>query len=139
MCALVEEAGLQGRIQVDSAGTNAFSAGGPPDPRSTQTARDRGIELESRCRQFEMEDFSRFDYVIAMDHRNYSDLLALAPDDESAEKVSLLRSFDSAAEGDEVPDPYVGARGFDRVFDICFASCRGLLDQLSEKPDLADG
>ena len=139
MWGLVEEAGLQGRVEVDSAGTNAFSVGGPPDLRSSQTARERGIELESRCRQFEMEDFSHFDYVIAMDRRNYAELFALAPNDEAAEKVFLLRSFDPAAEGDDVPDPYVGAQGFDRVFDICQAGCRGLLDRLSEQRDLRDG
>lgn len=141
MRALVEEAGLQGCVEVDSAGTHAFRMGGPPDSRSFDTAQQRGIQLSSRCRQFEVEDFPGFDYVIAMDRQNLADLLALAPDGQAAAKIALMRSFDPSlsgeSEGDEVPDPYVGARGFDRVFDICDAGCRGLLDTLRARHDLA--
>lgn len=139
MRALVDEAGLQECFQVDSAGVNAFRAGGAPDSRSLAAARERGIELKGICRQFESQDFSRFDYVIAMDRRNMRDLFTMAPHKQAAAKIFLLRSFDPAADGDEVPDPYVGARGFDRVFDICQAGCRGLLDQLSVQHDLPLG
>ena len=47
-------------------------------------------------------------------------------------KVRLLRSFDPSAPPDaDVPDPYYGgARGFEDVFDICEAACRGLLEHL---------
>ena len=154
---LVEEAGLQGLVEVDSAGTNAFRVGGEPDARSRDAARERGIELRGPCRQFEREDFGRFDYLIAMDRQNYHDLLAQAPRGGGGAKVALLRSFEpelagelagesagdskgdskGEAEGDEVPDPYIGARGFDRVFEICLAGCRGLLEHLSEEHDLA--
>lgn len=127
---LLEEAGLQARVEVESAGTSAFRVGGPPDPRSLEAARERGIELTSTCRQFEPDDFARFDHIVAMDRHNYHDLLSLAPDAAAVEKLSLLRSFDPAADGDEVPDPYVGARGFDRVFEICHAGCSGLLEHL---------
>jgi protein-tyrosine phosphatase len=129
---LLEEAGLQTRVQVESAGTSAFRVGGPPDPRSQQAAREHGIELTSACRQFERDDFPRFDHIVAMDRHNYHDLLSLAPDAEAVAKLSLLRSFDANADDEEVPDPYVGARGFDRVFEICDAGCRGLLEHLKE-------
>jgi len=147
MLALVEEAGLSDRIEVDSAGTNAFRVGGAPDSRSAEVAQQRGIELSSRCRQFEVEDFSHFDYVIAMDRRNAVDPHDQAPDAQAAAKIALMRSFDPGlnasadgdgdGDGDEVPDPYIGARGFDRVFDICDAGCRGLLDYLCEEHELA--
>jgi len=46
--------------------------------------------------------------------------------------VRLLRSFDPAAPRDaEVPDPYYGGpRGFDEVFELCEAACRGLIEHL---------
>jgi protein-tyrosine phosphatase len=137
MQVLIEDAGLQGRVLVDSAGISAFHVGGEADPRSVEAARERGVELDGSCRQFEREDLERFDYIVAMDRQNYNDLLSLARDDQMAAKISLLRSFDPSADGEEVPDPYVGARGFDRVFDICDAGCRGLLDHLRERHGLA--
>ena len=68
-----------------------------------------------------------------MDRQNLAALQRLAPDDAARAKVRLLRSFDPAGGGadDEVPDPYFGGpAGFDQVFDICEAACRGLLDHL---------
>ena len=40
------------------------------DARSTLVAEQHGIELDSRARQVEPEDFERFDYIIAMDRDN---------------------------------------------------------------------
>ena len=67
-----------------------------------------------------------------MDRENLRELLAIAPDEEAAEKVRLLREFDPAASGDlDVPDPYYGGdRGFETVLDLVEAACRGLLDEL---------
>jgi protein-tyrosine phosphatase len=67
-----------------------------------------------------------------MDRGNLGELLAIAPDEEAAEKVRLLREFDPAASSDlDVPDPYYGAdRGFETVLDMAEAACRGLLDEL---------
>jgi protein-tyrosine phosphatase len=106
--------------------------GEPRDPRSSAVGRRRGMPLYGRARQFQPEDFARFDYVLAMDKQNRDALLELAPDDEAAAKVHLLRAFDAASPPDaDVPDPYYGgSEGFDRVFDICEAACRGLLDHL---------
>jgi protein-tyrosine phosphatase len=44
--------------------------------------------------------------------------------------VGLLRNFDPNASEPSVPDPYVGERGFEEVFDLCEAACRGLLAEL---------
>jgi protein-tyrosine phosphatase len=132
---LVEREGLADRVVVDSAGLGDWHVGGPRDSRSLKVGRRRGITLDGVARQFSAEDFARFDYVLAMDQQNRKGLLALAPDDEARAKVHLLRSFDAAAPpGAEVPDPYYGGpRGFDEVFDICDAACRGLLEHLRGK------
>jgi protein-tyrosine phosphatase len=132
MRSLLREGGLEDRVEIDSAGTGGWHAGDPPDARATEAARARGIALEGAARQFTPEDFGRFDLIVAMDRDNLRDLLALAPDEEAAEKVRLLREFDPAAGGDlDVPDPYYGgAHGFERVLDLVTAACRGLLDEL---------
>jgi protein-tyrosine phosphatase len=129
---LVREAGLEDRIVLDSAGLGDWHVGEPRDERSSQVGARRGIPLEGEARQFKAADFARFDHVLAMDRQNLQGLLRLAPSPAARAKVALLRSFDPASPPDaEVPDPYYGgAAGFDRVFDICEAACRGLLEHL---------
>ncbi len=127
---LVQEAGREGEFVIDSAGTGGWHAGEQPDPRTRSTSARRGVPLDHLAQQFTRADFARFDHVLAMDSHNFADLLALAPDHESRQKVRRLRDLDPAGTGD-VPDPYYGADGFDHVFDLCEAACRGLLAELA--------
>lgn len=131
---LVREQGLDGRIRVESAGTGGWHVGEPPDARSREVGARRGIPLAGRAQQFTAEYFARFDHVLVMDRQNLEDLSAMAPDGRARAKLGLLRSYDPAASAGEadVPDPYHGgAGGFDRVFDICLAACRGFLSALT--------
>jgi protein-tyrosine phosphatase len=129
---LVEAAALTEHIELDSAGTGAYHAGERPDRRSAAAARQRGIELRGRARQFEASDFDDFDHVVAMDASNLNDLTRLCRSSEDRGKLSLLRDFDPASpKGSSVPDPYYGGPGgFDEVLDICEAGCTHLLAHL---------
>lgn len=135
MRSLVARAGLEGLVEVESAGTAGYHAGEPADARAIAAGRARGVELAGRARQFVAEDFARFDLVLAMDRSNLDDLVDLAPDDEARGKVRLLRSFDaSSPRGASVPDPYYGGdEGFAEVVDICERACVGLLDHLRSR------
>lgn len=126
---LVAREGLEDRIVIESAGTGGWHAGEVRDRRSREVGARRGMPLGGRARQFVPVDFSRFDWVLAMDGQNLRDLLDLAPDEAARKKIRRLRSFDPASAPDaDVPDPYYGgADGFDQVFDICLAACEGLL------------
>jgi protein-tyrosine phosphatase len=132
MLHLVAEAGLSEHFSIDSAGTSAIHVGEPADARSFATAKARGVHLPSRARQFVRSDFERFDYVLAMDAQNRVNLLRLTSDRAAHDKVHLLRRFDPRGPvGANVPDPYYGgADGFEHVFEICEAACRGLLSEL---------
>jgi protein-tyrosine phosphatase len=134
MRALLRAEGLDGRIELDSAGTGSWHAGDPPDARAMAAARARDIELDGAARQVTSADFERFDLLLAMDRENARELHARAPDDAARAKVRLLREFDPAAvaAGDlDVPDPYYGGpQGFERVLDLVTAACRGLLDEV---------
>lgn len=129
---LVDEAELADRIEIDSAGTGDWHLGEPPDQRSQEVGRRRGMPLGGHARQVDRADFEGFDYLVAMDAANRDSLLRLAPDDAGRSRVHLLRDFDPASPpGSDVPDPYYGGpQGFDQVFDICVAGCGGLLDRL---------
>ena len=129
---LLDQAGLADRVELESAGTGGWHVGEPPDDRATLAARRRGVTLEGAAQQVRASDFHDFDLLVAMDRSNLRELLAIAPDEEAAEKVRLLREFDPASSGDlDVPDPYYGGdRGFETVLDLVEAACRGLLDEL---------
>lgn len=120
--------GLTERFVVDSAGTGDWHAGDPPDPRMRQTAARHGVELTSRARQVRRKDFDTFDWIVPMDAQNHSDLLELgAP----ADRTRRLLSFDSAADRDDVPDPYYGADdGFELVYRLVDRATAALLDEL---------
>jgi protein-tyrosine phosphatase len=124
---LVDEAGLAGAIELDSAGTGDWHVGELPDPRAAAAAERRGYKLVHRARQFVAADLARFDLVLAMDRANLAALERLARG-RANPPIRLLRSFEPGApDGAEVPDPYTGdAVGFDQVLVICERACRGL-------------
>lgn len=128
----VEDQGLSRRIQVDSAGTAAYHVGERADRRSRQAARRRGVSLESRARQFGIEDFGIQDYVLAMDRKNLETLENLLIDGDFEGRLSLLLDLDPLAKrGSEVPDPYYGGdAGFEEVLDLCESACLGLIEQI---------
>src|ERR1700719_4346443 len=94
---LVARAGMEGEIELDSAGTGAWHVGSRPDRRVAAAARARGIELDGEARLLDAEDFDRFDMLVAMDTQNQRELLSLAAGEEQRAKVRLLREFDPAS------------------------------------------
>jgi protein-tyrosine phosphatase len=130
MRGLVAEAGLDGEIEVESAGTGDWHVGHSPDERSVAAAAERGVELTGKARQVARGDFEDFDLLIAMDRQNRDDLLAMAQSQADRDKVRLLRSY---ADGErDVPDPYYGGEdGFSDVVEIVERSCRALIEDLT--------
>jgi protein-tyrosine phosphatase len=135
MRGLLEQEGLRELVDIDSAGTGAWHVGEPPDHRARAAGKRRGLHVGGKARKVVREDFERFDLLIAMDRSNHADLLRLAPTDEAAARIYLLRDFDEECPtGSEVPDPYYGGGdGFEQVLEICEAGCRGLLDYVRER------
>lgn len=140
MRARVKEAGLAQRVHVESAGTGSWHLGEPADRRARAAARDRGITIDGCAQQFSVDDFSRFDVILSMDDRVLAALQAMARTPEERARVHNFRAFDADSPSDAaVPDPYYGgAQGFEQVFDICDAGCRGLLAHLQARLAAAD-
>jgi len=129
--ALARERGVEDLFEIDSAGVSGYHAGSPPDRRSAETARRRGVELTGRSRQLTAGDLRRFDWVIAMDEENLAAIRALEQRAGGSARVHRLREWDPEPTGLDVPDPYYGGpRGFDEVHDIVERSCASLLDHL---------
>lgn len=105
------EAGLA--IEFDSAGTENYHVGEPPDPRSVRHAKARGYDLSPlRARQVHADDFRSFDLILAADALNLRELRRRCP----AELQGRLRLF----LGDvALPDPYYGeSDDFEKVLDL---------------------
>ena len=126
--ARVARAGLAHAIATDSAGTHDYHLGDPPDRRARAAAGRRGVDISDlRGRQATREDFTRFDYVLAMDRANLRHLSRLCPEGKES-RLRLLLEFAPSAGLDEVPDPYYGGEaGFERVLDLAEAAAEGLL------------
>lgn len=124
---LLARAGLDGRVQVESAGTGSWHVGEHPDPRTLDTLERRGIRLPGkRARQIRPEELSGYDYVVAMDRANLRRLRQMG-----AEQARLLLDF-AGREGEDVPDPYYEG-GFERVYELVEEGCRGLVGEVRER------
>jgi len=125
-------AGLDTQVVVDSAGTSDWHVGKPPDTRTRLAAQRRGYDLTAlRGRQVQVEDFSRFDLILAMDASNLAQLQALQPADSHAQLDLYLRRYQLAL--DEMPDPYHGGEeGFEQVVDLAEQAAACLLAEVRE-------
>ena len=125
-----EAAGLGARFAVDSAGMHGYHEGERADPRTRRVAARHGVDVTSVARALTAEDLDRFDLIVAMDSGHRRQLLSRAGAARSG-KVRMMREFDPAADGPDVPDPYYdGEAAFERVHAIVDAACRGLLATL---------
>ncbi|MFE6482273.1 low molecular weight protein-tyrosine-phosphatase [Streptomyces sp. NPDC057757] len=133
--ARVEEAGLDGLVEVDSAGTGGWHEGDGADWRTVAVLEAGGYESDHTARQFQASWFSRLDLVIALDSSHLEALRRLAPTPRDAEKVRLLRAYDPGADADpDVPDPYYGhIEGFTECLEMVEAASRGLLAAVQEQ------
>ena len=134
---MVQEAGLQGSVHIDSAGTLDYHVGSPPDERSSRHAARRGYDLSPlRARQVQPRDFDRFDLILAMDWQNLEELREQCPP-RNRHKLRRLMEFAPPGLGDVVADPYYGGHdGFEAVLDHVEQACRGLLIHLRRQLEL---
>lgn len=122
------------RIYVESAGTGEWHVGDAPDARMILAAGRRGYRLDHlRARQVAFDDFYMFDYLLAMDLRNQTDLLSMAPPNRDCD-IRLFLDFAAGVSDRETPDPYYGGNaGFERVLDLIEAGADGFLDHLENE------
>ncbi|MEN0038682.1 MAG: low molecular weight protein-tyrosine-phosphatase [Cellvibrio sp.] len=125
---------LDQKIIIDSAGTGDWHIGKAPDSRTVAAARTRGYDLSVlRARQVSARDFEEFDYVLAMDESNLSDLQRMKPTTYTGH-LGLFLDFGSRGDYREVPDPYYGGHdGFELVLDLVEDAAQGLLNHIRNR------
>lgn len=114
-------------IKIDSAGTGAWHAGESPDPRSRAEGERRGYSFAGQTsRKVRVQDFYDFDFILAMDASNLSDLKDIQPHDGSAALSLFL------PDGSDVPDPYYGGPdGFKHVVNLIEAASDHWLNRMT--------
>ena len=123
--------GAQIAFHSESAGTHGYHVGHSPDPRAIRAAADAGIDISTDvARQFDPDDFHRFDRIFVMDRANLEFVERLRPAGAGA-RLQLVMELAPDYGMDEVPDPYYGgASGFTRVIDMLEAAARSLAREL---------
>ena len=123
---LVREAGLQDKIEADSAGTGSWHINSAPHPGTMEILEKNGIVYEGRGRQLKRSDLDDFDYIITMDDENLHNVRRHG---KGRAKVAPLLEYAATASQwgiREVPDPYFGG-GFDVVYQLVRDGAAGLL------------
>lgn len=135
----IKEKGLEIQLEVHSCGTANYHVGHTPDPRTIKNALKNGVTIDHLGRQLSQHDLESYDFIIAMDRNNHTNILKFENAKAHSHKIKLMRSFDLAPEGDEVPDPYYGEdTDFQKVFDILSHSVDSFIvfleKEIFEKP-----
>jgi protein-tyrosine phosphatase len=137
LAAALEAAGLNEEVTVDSAGTTGYEAGRPIDPRAgrrlaaTKLTSDRHV-----AREWEAGWFVERDLILALDIDHYAWLREYAPDQESMDKVRMLRSFDPKVARKDlldqgIEDPWYGGQSdFDTVWRQIHAALPGIVEHV---------
>ena len=127
--------------KIDSAGTGAYHEGDPPDSRTMDTLEANNIDdYDHQARKVTPSDFTDFDYILAMDKENRSDLIRMSnrllQKDPNAEsqmgKILLFGDFGGRG-GEQVMDPYYGAKnGFTVAYEQMVRFSNGFIEQVLE-------
>ena len=130
--------GWESVLQAASAGTTDYHQGEPADRRSIAAAKQRGYDMDNhRARQIHARDFTRFDYIVALDHTHLQHLKSRQTQLES-ESAQIVKLMDYAPakkrpkdQKTDVPDPYYSQLAeFDRVLDLIETGCAGLISHI---------
>jgi protein-tyrosine phosphatase len=127
--------GLDAQVRVDSAGTTGYEAGRPIDQRAARRLAITKLSSEHHvAREWQAGWFGERDLILALDVDHYGWLRDAAPDQESMDKVRMLRSFDPAVACHDlldqgIEDPWYGGH---MDFDVVWRQIHGAVPGIVE-------
>jgi len=133
----VNQAGLGSKVMVDSAGTGGWHVGEQAHKGTRAVLKKHSVPYDGRARQFKRRDLSDFDYILAMDSSNLTNIRQHAGGESDGE-IRLFLSYAKDAgtvDVETVPDPYYDDR-FDYVYELVNKGSDALLAHIKAKHDL---
>lgn len=128
---LIKE-GLNGKIEVDSAGTGDWHVGDPPHKGTQMKLEEYKIDYSFiRARQLNRSDLHHFHYVIAMDEKNLNDIGVIAGKNPTA-YIARLMDFVGDESIVDVPDPYFTGN-FDLTYELVKEGSEQLLNFIRKR------
>lgn len=126
---LVKKAGLESQFEIASAATSREEIGNSVYPPAKKELNKHHIScLGKTARQMTKQDYQYYDYIIAMDHYNLSNMKIFVGNDD-LDKVSLLMSYTGNEK--DVADPwYTG--DFEKTWDDILFGCQCLLKEIKK-------
>ncbi|MGN1080888.1 MAG: low molecular weight protein-tyrosine-phosphatase [Acutalibacteraceae bacterium] len=126
---IVSEHGVSNEYVVSSSATSREEIGNPVYPPVQAVLRRHSVPVEPHfARQFTVEDYENYDYVIIMDSVNRRNLLRIIGED-SQNKVHTLLSF--AGLECDISDPWYSGE-FERSFSDVVLGCTALFEYLNK-------
>ena len=124
---LVQQAGLEDQFVISSAATSTEELGNDMYPNAKAELKLHKIPFKKRqARQIKSSDYEDWDFIIAMDQANLSNIRYVIGHDPK-KKVRLLMSFTDAGENRSISDPWY-TRDFAKAFNDIKLGCEALLD-----------
>ena len=127
-----EKRGLN-RFHFESAGTGSWHVGCSADPRATAKASEYGLDMsQHRAQQITPHNVDNWDWFVAMDSANHSDLLRMGIPES---RLLMMRQFEvDNAMIPDVPDPYYGGPdGFEDAYWMLVGNAEKFLDHLESQ------
>jgi protein-tyrosine phosphatase len=133
------DADLPAPARVASSGVTAEEQGNPIDPRAARSLARRGylVDRSHRAHRITRQELDTVDLILPSTFYQLEQLLRLGA---GAERVKMIRQFDSAFEGSppgrrlDLEDPWYGTqKDFETALDQIEAAAPGVVEYLRER------
>jgi protein-tyrosine phosphatase len=130
---MVHKQGLSEYFEIASAGTSAEETGNPVHPGTRKILSKFGISTEGKLAvKMAAGDYLNYDYILAMEQRNVSNILRIIGQDTEHKVCRLL---DYSNHPRDIADPWYTGE-FDQTYHDVFEGCEALLRNICQEHHL---
>jgi protein-tyrosine phosphatase len=130
---LVKKAKIDGQFEIKSAGTGNWHVGERPHRGTREVLLRHEIDVNGMvAKQVTNDDLKYFEYIVAMDNENLSDLRSFRLNQA---KTSRLLDYADGINARDVPDPYNDGR-FELVYELVRIGTAGLLAKIRAEKNI---
>lgn len=130
---MVQKQGLDEFFEIASAGTSSEETGNPVHPGTRKILSRLGISTEGkRAVKMTASDYPQYDYILAMEQRNVTNILRIIGQDTDHKVCRLL---DYSNQPRDIADPWYTGE-FDQTYSDVYEGCEALLHSICQKHHL---